>query len=476
MLAMNREAFKIELERERRRRLATKASKHKRDFIKWARTHFSVMLTAPSAAFHHEIGDLLLQHNHLALAAPRGHAKSAVVTFAYALFAAAFKKAKYILVISDSADQARERLGDIYDELASNDDFVKLYPHLRLPNPTDYKKKQVKRSVGQIITVGGVTFRAAGSGQSLRGARKKEARPDLIICDDLENEASVATPEQRDKMRHWFNGTVMGLGGAQKTQIVVVGTVLHRHSFLNNLLKDAAEGKETGWVTRKWRAWNEETGELLWPEYFTREHLEGLQKRMGEAHFRQEYLNEPVSDQQTLFKGAWFYDELPTGGYREVIGFDGAFSKKETADYTAIVWMRTYDNETFYITKVVRDRFAPEELEPLFALHNIQRLSWHVGGGEQATARLLEKYVQHGIVINAIRANADKRGRAYPLSTAWNAGKVLLPREAPWLNEVLSEVDEFTGVGDKHDDQVDAMASAFSELTTIPEAEGESYW
>jgi predicted phage terminase large subunit-like protein len=69
-----------------------------------------------------------------------------------------------------------------------------------------------------------------------------------------------------------------------------------------------------------------------------------------------------------------------------------------------------------------------------------------------------------GIPINGHTAKVDKFSRAIGTAAAWNTGKILLPRKATWLNAFVSEVCGFTGVKDRHDDQVDALAAAFDEL------------
>jgi predicted phage terminase large subunit-like protein len=66
-----------------------------------------------------------------------------------------------------------------------------------------------------------------------------------------------------------------------------------------------------------------------------------------------------------------------------------------------------------------------------------------------------------GISIEAHVAKVDKFSRAIPVAAAWNTGRVKVPRGAPWLNAFVSEVCGFTGVKDRHDDQVDALAAAF---------------
>ena len=49
-------------------------------------------------------------------------------------------------------------------------------------------------------------------------------------------------------------------------------------------------------------------------------------------------------------------------------------------------------------------------------------------------------------------------------AAAWNRGDVLVPTDAPWLDEFLAEVLSFTGLNDDHDDQVDAAVAAYDLL------------
>lgn len=60
--------------------------------------------------------------------------------------------------------------------------------------------------------------------------------------------------------------------------------------------------------------------------------------------------------------------------------------------------------------------------------------------------------------------SSDKYTRAQPVASAWNDGRVMVPSDAPWANSFVSEVLAFTGLGDPHDDQVDALAHAFNSL------------
>jgi predicted phage terminase large subunit-like protein len=66
--------------------------------------------------------------------------------------------------------------------------------------------------------------------------------------------------------------------------------------------------------------------------------------------------------------------------------------------------------------------------------------------------------------IHEIAPSQDKFLRAQPLAAAWNDDRVLVPENAPWVDEYLTEFEAFTGVDDDEDDQVDATAHLFNAL------------
>lgn len=162
-----------------------------------------------------------------AIEAPRGHAKSTTFTFKDDLHAAVYGYKHYIIILSDSSEQAEGFLVDIKTELEENaalkEDFGEL------------EGKVWKSSV--ILLANGVKIEAIGSGKKIRGRRHKQWRPDLIVCDDLENDENVNTPEQRKKLRDWFYKAVSKAGDTY-TDIVYIGTLLHFDALLANVAKN----------------------------------------------------------------------------------------------------------------------------------------------------------------------------------------------------------------------------------------------
>jgi predicted phage terminase large subunit-like protein len=100
-----------------------------------------------------------------------------------------------------------------------------------------------------------------GTGQSIRGRKRSADRPSLIVCDDLQNDSHISSPNQRESSRQWFHGTLVN-AGTKDTNIVNLATALHREALALELHRAA------GWTSRNFAAiqtWP--TNMLLWSDW-----------------------------------------------------------------------------------------------------------------------------------------------------------------------------------------------------------------
>lgn len=185
-----------------------------------------------------------------AVAAPRGHTKSTVMSLKNALHAALYGYKRYILLASDTETQAVGFLDAIKSELEENPRILR-----------DFGEQPGKKTwkTSSILLANGCRIDAAGSGQKLRGRRNHERRPDLILCDDIENDEGVRTAEQRDKLAAWFYKAVCKSGN-RYTDILMIGTVLHHDALLARVLKNP------GFQSRTYRAILSDSASPLWDD------------------------------------------------------------------------------------------------------------------------------------------------------------------------------------------------------------------
>ena len=117
-------------------------------------------------------------------AAPRGHAKSTNFTFKDDIHAILYQYKHYILILSDSTDQAEQFLDDIRIELEENANIIMDFGEL--------KGDKMWRT-GGLLTTTNVKIEAIGSGKKVRGRKHRNWRPDLIVLDDIENDYKVSS-------------------------------------------------------------------------------------------------------------------------------------------------------------------------------------------------------------------------------------------------------------------------------------------
>jgi predicted phage terminase large subunit-like protein len=182
-----------------------------------------------------------------AIAAPRGEAKSTLVSQLFVLWCVVTGRKRYPVIVMDSIDQAYPMLEAIKAELEFN-------PRLAMDFPEAVGQGRVWQA-GTIVTRGDVKIQVAGSGKKLRGLRHGPYRPDLCVLDDIENDDQVRNPDQRDKLQSWLSKTVLPLGAAgAKFDVVYIGTILHYDSVLNRTLSNKL------WTAAKFKAL------LRWPD------------------------------------------------------------------------------------------------------------------------------------------------------------------------------------------------------------------
>jgi predicted phage terminase large subunit-like protein len=436
--------------------------------IPWALLYLSHHFTGEPAQFHKEASRLAEDCDRLVIAAPRGHAKSTLLSLAYPLYRAACYREPYVLLVSDSGVQAESHIGNIFQELLENDQLVADYPHLALPDMEHYRKQRVKRAARDFITVGGLRFTGAGAGQSLRGLRHGNQRPSLILSDDLENDENVRTPEQRRKLRDWFLKSLSNLPGSEGGRIIVVGTILHHDSLLAWLLTDPA--LEGVWERRKYKAYEEikEDGKvvghrILWPAVWDEGKLDAKRREIGSLAFASEFLNEPLDDAASLFKRAWLQYGTPPAGVRVTMGVDLALSERETADFTAIVTVAQHEGKT-WVLDAVRERLSPHAVIDLIkqqaSKHNPRVINVESVQYQAMLVQQLQRETR--LPVRGVRPDKDKVSRAQPLAVRYEQRLVYHAAGLPsWFEDELLQFPVGT-----HDDSVDALVYAWQGGTT----------
>lgn len=263
-----------------------------------------------------------------AIACPRGHGKSTSMVIGVPMRVALEweqipefngtkdrRRPPYIVIVSDTIDQARARIMDIRDELEGNQALIDAYGPQA---PAKGKGRRRKWTETHLELANGVIIRAMGFGSKVRGLVRKGRRPSLILADDMENDQAVETDGRRAKLRRWFTKALIPTGKAGELLTIVVGTILHADSLLNRLL---SPDHFPGWLKRRYAAqYDAGTGlpspdgtRILWPEYWTLDNLAQRRREIGTLAYSQEYLNQPIDDETAVFRWEWLIAGLNRG-------------------------------------------------------------------------------------------------------------------------------------------------------------------
>lgn len=191
---------------------------------------FPERFNLPFSSMHEQIFRILDDDSIqlAAIAAPRGFGKTSIVNLAYPAKKILFREKKFIVPISATATKAVMDTENLKKELLYNREITELFG----PMKSDTFSKECW------ITQNDVMVLPRGAGQQVRGILHHHYRPDLIICDDLENSESVMSDELRAKLKEWFFSDVCNSinRGRSDWKIVVIGTILHEDSLLANLV------------------------------------------------------------------------------------------------------------------------------------------------------------------------------------------------------------------------------------------------
>lgn len=428
--------------------------------------YFSHYVEYPTADFQKEIFSLTEDDSQrvVAITAFRGSAKSTIVSLSYPLWAILGKpQKKFVLLLGQTQAQARQHLKNLKDEIERNE-------LLRKDLGPFEEREDEWHSSSIVLPKLGARITAASTETSVRGIRHGPHRPDLIICDDVEDLQSVKTREGRDKTYQWLMGEVIP-SGSPKTRTFLIGNLLHEDCLLKRFKRHLTDGSMGG-VYREYPLLDQE-GLCLWPgKYPTEEALASERSRIGnEIAWQREFLLRIVSDSGRVVHPEWisYYDQLPYCGGREylsaAIAIDLAISQSESADYTAMV-----SAKIFRFNGNLRIYILPNPINVrLTALETVTtacQLVASIGEGVYRSKVYVEDVAyQHamvellrnaGLQAKGVRVTGDKRARLALAANAVQSGEIFFPREG--AEELILQL---TGFGKEHHDD---LADAFSLL------------
>lgn len=312
-----------------------------------------------------------------------------------------------------------------------------------------------------------------------------------IIDDPIKNREEAASPAGRENMWSWYGSTF-------RTRLMPKGTVIltmarwHEDDLTGRIMANAEEkGDEADpWEFIKMPAiaeapkdapptWRDELGrkegDPLWPEVWPADMLDRVRNSIGQADWESLYQQNPTPREGGMFKvDTWMRRPSPPEHLQLVRCWDLA-ATKDGGDWSVGVLMGRDWEDRFFVLDVQRFRLDGNEVEKRVkataALDGkgvaIRIEQERAGAGKATIASYTRALV--GYNIKGVRPEGDKEQRAAPYAAQQQDGNVYLVNSIGWEKDFIEEHRVFGGKA-RHDDQVDAAAGAFDELTSMAPA------
>jgi len=470
----------------------------------YLRHHFPKSFSPIHTDLAQELQDMLGQQGRMngVFVMPRGFGKTTLTTLGVPAWCVCCDLRRYIMIISDSTDQANTQLENLKKELTDNERIQEDFGSLQGGTWT----------VGKIITSNEILVEALGAGKKIRGRKFQQFRPDLMIFDDIENDEEVLSDTQRESRKRWFYRAAMRAGW-DDTKALVVGNLLHSECLLAELLNNPLWRRRrhaavTSWSDnpKLWDRWEALLTDLSvppdtriaaarnyysahqaemdsgavssWPEAFPYYDLMVMRASEGHAAFSTELQNDPYDPSSALFKKFHYFElqvrddgklwAVPKDGSASIpltacayFGFtDPSMGKDNQSDFAAIIVVaKSVDGRQFVMEAEIQRR-SPDacivrqnELGQIypFARYGIETVQFQAFYYTESAKRARDAGVLLPLVEVSQTKNKDLRIQS--LEPDINNGWILFKEHG---QELL--LDQLRGYGKvAHDDGPDAL-------------------
>lgn len=207
----------------------------------------------------------------------------------------------------------------------------------------------------KFVTSQGISWRALGKGQSPRGTKEDEKRPDLIVGDDFDDDEEVLNEIRLEKSYQWIMGALWPtMDVSSKSLFVALNNKIAEKSLMSRLY-EIADYKETINLLN-------ERGVPSWNRHSLGD-CKYMISKMGSLLAEREYFNNPITEGK-VFKEAWFQDKEITDlrKYQTVIAYlDPSFKNKKNSDHKALILLGLKDAQ-YHVIKAYCDRASVEDM------------------------------------------------------------------------------------------------------------------
>lgn len=362
------------------------------------KTTGEVVRTVHNAPFHNQAARKVMETPNLKAVFmwPRGHAKSTHFDIFMPLWLMLRPKRliNFMVVVGKSQDSANRLLGDIQAELEYNQRIIADFGQ---------QKNLGLWTAGEFKTASGVKFLAVGRGQSPRGLREREARPDYIVIDDLDDDELCRNEKRVHDLTDWVKEALFGALDVGRGRFLMVGNLISKTSVLANIA--ATRGVFVSKVQAV-----DKNGEPVWKEKWTKEDAREYRDFVGYRAWEKEMMHNPIVD-GTIFRSEWIrYKSMPSlRKYDMLVCYtDPSFKSTTANDYKASRLWGKIGNELHLIDCYVRQDTVGGMVRWLYDLYERTR-------DKVAILFFMEANFMQDVILDEFAVEGILRGYQLPI-------------------------------------------------------------
>lgn len=430
----------------------------------------------PSAKFHIDAANKIKKNHDMRAVFKwaRGHAKSTHMDIMTPMWLKCqeVRDINVMVLVGKSEESAKTLLGDLQAELQYNQRYIRDFGQQY--NAGDWQE-------GQFVTQDGCAFFALGRGQSPRGLRYRNNRPDYIVIDDLDDDELSRNEARVNNITNWVKEALFGAFSATGGRFIMVGNLIAKCSVLAKIAE--TDGVHVSQVNVY-----DKDGNPSWPEYWKKEMIQAKANFMGYRSFQKEYMNNPITE-GAVFRHDWirWKRALPWRDYAALVLYiDPSFKPTTKNDYKAAkLWGKTKSGELHHLKAFCRQTTVVEMVRWVYDLYEKTQAQ------SVACTFMMEANFMQDIILDEFRTEGELRGYQLPIigdkrkkpdkfqrvesvSPLWERGFVFYAESEKKDPDMLAGLDQtltFEKGMSGHDDGPDADEGAIYQLQKRTRAE-----
>jgi hypothetical protein len=423
----------------------------------WFKYYFPNYYYADAAPFHKISTRRLMAHMeyYIVRAWSRELAKD-TRTMMEVIKVAVTRKKRSVLLISSSLDKAVKLLRPFKINFESNQRLI-----------GDYGWQEVygEWTSNAFTIASGCSFIATGKGQTPRGLRNEEVRPDVLIMTDMDTDEDCRNPDMIDKDWAWFEKAAYPTRSiSRETWVIWLGNIIAEHCCIKRAI-DIADHVEIVNI-------RDEEGRSTWPQKNTEEDIDRVLSKISYAAQQGEYFNNPITNGK-VFEKLNYGKMMPLKEYKFLVSYcDPSYKKK--GDYKATVLMGRYRDEYHVLKTWCAKATTAEMLDCHYALLK------YVGGqvpvyhlvewpwiDEMLMLEIQQANKRHGITLPLKPDERDKPDKYHRIESTLEPlnrlGKLIFNEDERGAASMVNMEAQFLALSPTsraHDDGPDAVEGA----------------